>query len=498
MASNRKRCDTDRTRGEDTASRSDPLASMVRLVDASDDRQFDSDIAGANLLCASGLPGAGPLDIDRYLEWLDEAARKVQIETDRHYHKFIDNPKEFDLSQARFCMVCLVTVLQRQCGVGYNPKWKGLTPDGETPDSFGLDASDLFIHAIIDGMGGTCGSLPVLYVAVGCRLGYPLRIVKAARHLFVRWDDPDGEQWIHSERFNIEATGPGIHFLPDEHYLSWPHAIADEDVKSGTFLRSLTPREEFAEFLATRGYCLQSNGHLREAVDALGEASRLAPHNRHFAASHQSLQLHLAMVKRGHAFLNAPVLDLTHQPEKPFWMDGHGGQKMLVQIVSPVRQPFSQPPDIGRRLIRQDVSTPNGNRVEAWLPLHEPTASMTAHWLRLPDGRHALVHKPTTKSPLRPRPTSTRQHKTPFGHPILPDTDQGIAAVLPGATPRGRPKPMSIHEQALLASQINQVARLRQRELGERGLPPMPPLAIPAGPVAPRLTGSSIHNDLSI
>jgi hypothetical protein len=241
------------------------------------DEHTPLDIALANLVCASGLPGAGELDVDSYLAWLDEAAAQVRLATDRNYHKFIDNPSEFDFSQARFCMVCLVSVLQTQCRVRYHPKWKGLKVDDEIPGSFGVDASDLFIHSIIEGVGGTCGSLPVLYAAVGRRLGYPLKIVKAVRHLFVRWDDADGAEWLHPERFNVEATGPGIHFLPDEHYRSWPHEIADEDVKSGVFLQSLTPSEERAEFLAARGYCLQLNGDICAAIEALAHASRLTP-----------------------------------------------------------------------------------------------------------------------------------------------------------------------------------------------------------------------------
>ena len=161
-------------------------------------------------------PGAGPLRIGHYLDWLDETAQKVRLETGRNYHKFLDSPAAFGYSQARFCMVCLVTVLQQQCDVGYSRKWRELTPDCPVPEAFGIDACDLFIHAIIDGIGGTCGSIPVLYVAVGRRLGYPLRLVKAARHLFVRWDDPDDKHWHHSDRFNVESTAPGVHFLPDE------------------------------------------------------------------------------------------------------------------------------------------------------------------------------------------------------------------------------------------------------------------------------------------
>ena len=82
------------------------------------------------------------------------------------------------------------------------------------------DSRDLFIHGLVYGPGGTCIRCPSLYAAVGRRLGYPLKLVESKGHLFVRWDDPNGE------RLNIEATGQGLSCPADEHYRTWPVAIA--------------------------------------------------------------------------------------------------------------------------------------------------------------------------------------------------------------------------------------------------------------------------------
>jgi hypothetical protein len=449
------------------------------------------DVALLNLVCTSELRGASSQPIEQYLQWLDDAAEKVRLATERNYFKFLDAPGAFEDSQARFCMVCLVTVLQWECGVHYNPKWKGLTPDCPVPEAFGIDANDLFIHAIIDGIGGTCGSLPVLYVAVGRRLGYPLRLVKAARHLFVRWDDPDGKLWHHSDRFNVEATGPGIHFLPDEHYRTWPHAISAEDVEAGIFLRSLSPREELAEFVATRGYCLKANGRLKEAVEAFAEASRLAPHNRHFAANHKALQMHLMMRQRGHAFLNAPVRMFDQEPVGPFWVAGLGGHKVLVQIVSPVTQPFAPQPEVGVSLVRQSLQAPNGLHVEAWLPVHSAGSSMTAHWVRLPDGRLALVHKPASDAWAHGWQAPSRSHLG-YGQPILPGADHGIGMPWSGSFVAADQAGLAPHEQSYLAAQIQHRIDGMQASSDIPGLPSMQPLALPAGPTAPRLPQSAI------
>ena len=171
----------------------------------------------------------------------------------------------------------------------YNPKWEDLSPEAPIPPEFGADANDVFIHAIINGIGGTCSSLPVLYVAVGRRLGYPLKLVKAYGHIFFRWDDPAGEHFEHPDRFNVEATGPGIHFLSDDFYKTWPHEIKDEDIEAGIFLKSLSPAEELAEALACRAKCLRKNGNLSDAAGIYGWVVGLAPHNRYFAGARKIL-----------------------------------------------------------------------------------------------------------------------------------------------------------------------------------------------------------------
>ena len=470
-----------------------PVPALSQLVESADDTLSQLDIAVGNLVCAGDLPGMGAPDFDRRLDWLDEAARLVKLETDRHYYKFLDDPAAFDFSQARFCMVALVTVLQQQCGVRYNPKWQGLTPDQPVPESFGLDASDLFIHAIIDQIGGTCGSLPVLYVAVGRRLGYPLRLVKAARHLFVRWDDPDGKRWHHSDRFNIEATGPGIHFLPDDHYRTWPHPVSDEDVDSGIFLKSLTPREEVAEFVATRGYCLQANRRLNDAIQTFGEAVKLARHNRHFAAAHDALRTHMAMRRRGHAYLNAAVGGMDQKPVGPFWLNGVGGDKVLVQIVSPVRQPYAPPPDVGRQLVQHALQTPNGLNVEAWLPTHEPSSEMTAHWVRLSDGRWALVHKTVTDTWGGPVPPYQRRKpwQEPRHGPVLPDDGTRFGGHWHGSMHGHQRESLFVHELANLATRIEQAVQLVDSQASMPDLPAIQPLALPAGPSIPTLSNAS-------
>lgn len=221
---------------------------------------FEGDIAEYNLLCASNLPGSQTLNIDEALTRVDEMAHHVDAEIRRNYHRFVANPSEADHSQAKYCVLMMVTVLQQDFGVSYNPT-RIRNPDFR-------NSGDLFIHGMLDRSGGTCASMPVLYTAVARRLGWPMKLVHTHAHLFCRWDNMDGKHPFGKERFNLEATGQGANFFPDEYYERWPVPLSHESVERFGFLQSLTPEEEIADFLVMRGHCLEDNGRIAEACEA--------------------------------------------------------------------------------------------------------------------------------------------------------------------------------------------------------------------------------------
>ena len=234
------------------------------LLSAAPDSLGDIDIAEMNLLCAAGLPGADEIDIDKLLATLDEWAERVKLETNRNLHVFRRNPNQYENSEAYFRAMMLVTVLQKDLGVRYNPE--------RIRDVDFKRSEDLFIHGMIaSDNGGTCVSMPVLYVAVGRRVGYPLKLVLAKAHVFVRWDSPDGEL------FNIEATNQGMNSFDDEYYKTWPQKMTPAEIASGCYLKSLGAAGELALFLATRGHCLLDNGRTSEAQIAYAQAHHLAP-----------------------------------------------------------------------------------------------------------------------------------------------------------------------------------------------------------------------------
>lgn len=234
------------------------------------------DIAEMNLLCATGLPGAENLNIDHALATLDQWAARVKSETNRHLYRVTD-PRYADHyrhSEALLRAEMLLQVLQVDLGVKY---------DMTAAHNFAFNDSRVaFIHGMIptpgqttaDTPGGTCASMPVMYVAVGRRLGYPLKLVITKGHIFARWDGKNHPNPTWRERFNIEGSGDGFSSFEDDYYKTWPFKVTDREVRVNRYLISLTPTEEFAEFLAARGHCGRDNGKLAFAARCFEKAYR--------------------------------------------------------------------------------------------------------------------------------------------------------------------------------------------------------------------------------
>lgn len=218
------------------------------------------DIAQLNLAAACGLPFADDLDVPKLSAQVDDWAAVVEHATKRMNYR---RSRYKQYTDGQFRMLLLVTVLQRDLGVHYNLPFS----EGEYDAS---DSRNHFLHGLLQGHGGTCVTMPVLYIAIGRRLGYPLFLVKAKEHLFCRWQGQ-------GDRFNIEATSPGFVSLPDDEYLRFPKRLSSDDLQTGVYLHNLTRVEEVAHFAAERGNCCLDNLWTWAAFEAYATSDKLAP-----------------------------------------------------------------------------------------------------------------------------------------------------------------------------------------------------------------------------
>lgn len=230
------------------------------------------DIARMNLICAEGLPGSENLDIEGSLQTLDKWAQHAKRETERNHHHFDSDPAYFYNSESFYKMLMLSVVAYDDFGIRYNPQ-KISSPANTLSgdDNFFADSQDILLHGLLgDRRAGTCSSMPVLYVALGRRLGYPLKLVKTKAHLFVRWESP-------AECFDLEATGKGMEKYDDAHFRNWPFPVSDQEIAEDSYLKSLSAAEELSVFLSIRAKCLTEARRFSEAALSFEAASRLAP-----------------------------------------------------------------------------------------------------------------------------------------------------------------------------------------------------------------------------
>jgi len=171
-----------------------------------------------------------------------------------------------------------------------------------------------------------------MYVAIGRRLGYPLKLVEAPGHLFFRWEDPEGRRFNVPEQFNVEGAGHGISFFPDDFYRRWPREWRPLEKVAGCYLKSMSPAEELAGFLATRGACLEDNGRIADAIQAFTWATKLVPddlryHTQVTKLFKQSYEAGLQALEAERRMLEFERMAFEHRARRPdnfpTLLDGH-------------------------------------------------------------------------------------------------------------------------------------------------------------------------------
>jgi hypothetical protein len=307
----------------------DAVPSVQELVD--DPRLLvRTDIATVNMACAIGLPGAENLAIAKCIATLAGWTNSVRRYGLSSMAEFIERPGDFHGHSGFAKFLSMVTLLKhpRGLGVSYQP-----TAIGNFDFS---DSRDDLLHGILTRRLGTCASLPVLYVAIGRRLNWPIHLALAKRHVFCQWRNDDGTT------ANLEGSCPGGGlYLTDEQTRSEPRFLTAADMATGRYLRPLTRAEEFALFLETRGHCLVDNRRFEEAREAYGQARQVAPAFADYHNHLYSLSLHEddhANTTADHS-RNAPIAPPPVKPSVRF-VSGHPAYPASTYIHMTVLRPF--------------------------------------------------------------------------------------------------------------------------------------------------------------
>jgi len=185
------------------------------------------------------------LDIKAYSAKIDKLAARV-----RAFTKGSTNPD----TRVRG----LNGVLFWQVGISY-----------DTSDPLGEKIDTRLISGVLDRKKGVCNSIPLLYLAVAQRLGYPVYPVSAPQHCFLRYVDPR-----YTEQ-NIETTGKGC-YGPDSTYIEWLK-VTPKSIKSGAYLRTLTYKEYVGHLIALNSLYWSDRDDGARALYYMAAARRLYP-----------------------------------------------------------------------------------------------------------------------------------------------------------------------------------------------------------------------------
>lgn len=170
------------------------------------------DIAEAALLLENE---ANPdINIKKYLNQLDEMVKDVQARIGNN-----NNPRH----RINTLRVYLFSVF----GMSY-----------DFSDPYAQKRSNKTLSGILDTKKGTCSTMPLLFLVLAQKLGWPVYPVLLPNHFFVRYIIPP------SGKYNLEVTSDGDIFHDDDYYIKNKFFnITQRGINSGSYLRTLTNKE---------------------------------------------------------------------------------------------------------------------------------------------------------------------------------------------------------------------------------------------------------------
>ena len=141
---------------------------LEQLRDMSLDELSNVDIIRMNLIVAREIEPS--IDISYFERLIDQMAEHVKLQIDFNEPFFEKYKADFDGSKEKWICTMIWQIITEDFGLGY---LKGKLDD--------LDHSQpwqKFVHGLLTRREGTCCTLPVLYLAIAQRLGYPRRSLR--------------------------------------------------------------------------------------------------------------------------------------------------------------------------------------------------------------------------------------------------------------------------------------------------------------------------------
>jgi regulator of sirC expression with transglutaminase-like and TPR domain len=176
--------------------------------------------------------------------------------------------------------------------------WNGDKPfQYDLSDPYGQQPGSQLLHNYLASRKGNCVSMPMLFLALGERLGLDVTLSTAPLHIFVKWtDDETGKTW------NLETTS-GAGFTRDAHYRKLL-PMTDEAVANGVYLKALSRQETLSVMATLIVDHLIDTGRYEEAIEVADVLITAYPANAY------------ALVKKGSAYYRLLEENITRKYPK--------------------------------------------------------------------------------------------------------------------------------------------------------------------------------------
>lgn len=251
------------------------LESLLRGNDAA------IDLALANWLVATDVPQFSSLTRESYFAQLEEMIALVRRETAR-MEGVARSRGENPAAPSTRCAIFCNAVIKLRFAYAEEFRQRDLSP-GQRKALYG-DANHILLAGLFQTRRGTCVSMPLLYLVIGQRLGYPVHLVAIGSHYFIRWQEP-------GYRLNIETTSVDkVRVTDDDGAYLETEGLTRDQIK-GSELRNLTRGEVVGQLLFARsGHWIfrREPSPSRSWMD-LSRARHLAPDDPAIILAHEGI-----------------------------------------------------------------------------------------------------------------------------------------------------------------------------------------------------------------
>jgi hypothetical protein len=211
------------------------LEAMLRAKDES------MDLALANWLIAEDIPQFGDTSRKAFFASLDAMTERVRQEISKMQScgwRGAD-PKNPGWRCRLFCNAII------KLGFQYREEFRSEDLTAKQLKALYSEADNIFLAGLLRSRSGSCVSMPLIYLVLAQRLGFPVYLVTVGKHYFVRWEEP-------GYRMNIEPTiVDKVAVTPDDSVYLGIEGMTASQLR-GNQMRNLTNREQCLDLSRAR------------------------------------------------------------------------------------------------------------------------------------------------------------------------------------------------------------------------------------------------------